>query len=225
MKKARSDFVELAFEDGKRPSDFELTRVVRKFWLPEEILPGRNTCSRANYHCGYNKVCRNCGSRKHSLEDCTESLSPCNYPHSISLDVHSILTCPELSQFCTKCATRGHFIEAHNFFTKRQLENNFLRHSHLGLFVCFPYFELVPSMKEKLMNYHWTFSLYKRFMPYASIIATRLSLPAVTRFGSYPSLENRHQYKIAEEKRQQFREELSKNKDEDEASEHGSDEE
>ena len=224
MKKARADFVEPAFEEGKRPTDEELTKVINKFWQKEK-LPGRGTAGRSNYHRGYEKVCQNCGSYQHKINACPNLLVPCQYPHSKTTEPHAILTCPELSQFCIRCFTRGHFCEAHNIYTKRQLENNFLRHCHQGLFTCFPYHELISDQRCKLLNYHWMFSLYEMTMPLASIVASRLSLPAEVRFGEFPRIENRQHYEKNAEKRRQIEERLLRNKDNDEASEHESDRE
>ena len=69
------------------------------------------------------------------------------------------------------------------------------------------------------------FSLYEISMPSASIIANRLSLPAVTRFGTYPKPENWHQCKEKEERQQKLRDRLLQFKDSDEASQHESDHE
>ena len=223
MRRARADFIEPAFEEHNQPTQEELTKVVKTFWIKRN-LPPRNASDRNNMGTGYFKICRNCGSDKHWIRYCDQQIIPCNYPHSKEMPPHSILTCEELSQFCTKCNMRGHFKQAHSFQTVRQLENNFLRNCHKGIFVCYPYLELVEE-KEKLLNYHWLFSLHKTAMPSAAPIARRLSLPIANRLPHFSPNDNRSQYKEAQRKTHLLREKLTRNFDSDTASNHESDNE
>jgi hypothetical protein len=106
---------------------------------------------------------------------------------------------------------RGHLKQAHSFQTVRQL-------------VCYPYLELIEE-KEKLLNYHWLFSLHKTAMPSAAPIAQRLSLPIANRLPHFSPNDNRSQYKEAQRKTHLLREKLTRNFDSDTASNHESDNE
>lgn len=205
MRTSRSDLFEPAFEQGKRPSEEELTKVLRKHWIKRD-LPTRNMMSNSIWPTLLRQsICWNCGSNQHNLRGCPERLDTCKYPHfntggkpkprpdpqnpgemlpprkSNVQGPHSILMCEELHHFCTRCRKRGHHVEGHNLHGQRELIQMFKKHCHKGLLTCLPFLELIPEERHRLLYHHWTWSLSSVKLPSAFPDAASLGLPAVDR--------------------------------------------
>ena len=208
MRQACAFLTEPSLEKKSRPTDENLSEVVRMVWK-NEALPTRNVASNHILPVLKN-ACNNCGQDGHRIQDCQKKVVKCNYIHFNSGGTpqpyihprtgevfparepfiqgeHSILMCEELHRFCSRCQVRGHHLEGHNEWGVRQLANLFKENCHKGLFTSLPFFELLETEQHRLLHYQWTWAMSGQKLPGAYPDASALGLKAQIRHKSEPN--------------------------------------
>ena len=126
-------------------SPYELYVEAFKIWEARDVpAPHSKILRGMNLYLLMSKLCQICGSDTHGIQECDKTFVACPVHHyrGINHPPHSVLMCPQLHAHCPLCKVRGHTEMQHDLCqlrSPRQLRQDFLRYSHLGLYTSIPY--------------------------------------------------------------------------------------